>query len=270
MDRSLIDEIATEVSSVSGSGLQVTPFSSRHAGFTLADAYQVGERLRDLRAAQGDMAVGRKIGFTNQTVWANYGISGPIWSYLYRSSVKDLAALREPFPLAGLAEPRIEPEIVLHLARSPWRDMSDTQLLDCIDWFAHGFEVVESIFPGWAFGAADAVAARGVHVALLLGERRPVIDGPACADALRTFSIELLERAGTVRRGRGQDVLGGPLEALRFLMREIDLHPGSDPLAAGEIVTTGTLTEAMPALAGAIWTTALNGIDLDGLRLQFA
>jgi 2-oxo-3-hexenedioate decarboxylase len=34
-------------------------------------------------------------------------------------------------------------------------------------------------------------------------------------------------------------------------------------------VTTGTLTRAMPVNSGETWSTALNGIALDGIRLRF-
>jgi 2-oxo-3-hexenedioate decarboxylase len=39
-------------------------------------------------------------------------------------------------------------------------------------------------------------------------------------------------------------------------------------LRPGELVTTGTLTEAMPAIPGQNWTTRLAGIDIGGLRLR--
>jgi 2-oxo-3-hexenedioate decarboxylase len=43
----------------------------------------------------------------------------------------------------------------------------------------------------------------------------------------------------------------------------------SPPLAAGEIVTTGTLTRAFPVAAGEEWTTQLTGIPLEAARLRF-
>jgi 2-oxo-3-hexenedioate decarboxylase len=42
------------------------------------------------------------------------------------------------------------------------------------------------------------------------------------------------------------------------------------PLAAGEIVTTGTLTRAMPVKSGETWSTSLKRIRLAGIRLQLA
>jgi 2-oxo-3-hexenedioate decarboxylase len=46
--------------------------------------------------------------------------------------------------------------------------------------------------------------------------------------------------------------------------------PDNPPLAAGEIISTGTLTRALPCLAGETWTTSLNGIALEGVEIRFA
>jgi hypothetical protein len=45
--------------------------------------------------------------------------------------------------------------------------------------------------------------------------------------------------------------------------------PVNPPLAAGEIVSTGTLTKAMPVFPGETWTAAPKGIALDAIRLGF-
>ena len=75
-----------------------------------------------------------------------------------------------------------------------------------------------------------------------------------------------MPRDGEDRRAR--NVLGGPLSALRFLVEEIGRTRPGDALRAGEIVTTGTLTDAQPIGAGEIWSTTLSGIDLGGARLR--
>lgn len=266
-----VAQIAAEAFAVLDTGRQVAPFSSRGGAFDLTDAYGVASLLRDMRKARGEHPVGRKIGFTNRAVWGGYGISGPIWNYMFDTTVMDLAAADGLFRLANLPEPRIEPEIVLHLASAPRGDMSERELFGCVDWIAHGFEIVHSIFPGWSFEAADAVAAYGVHSALLLGDKHSVREEPqAWEKALSSFTVELIRGDGLSRSGHAQNVLGGPLKALRFLVGELARFPGCEPLRAGELVTTGTLTEAMPALAGEAWSTRLNGIRVDGLHLRFA
>src|SRR5262245_36066385 len=169
-----IDAIASAAFAALGSGRQVAPFSFRVGDFTLHDAYRATDAVRRLREARGERVVGRKIGFTNRTIWAEYGVYAPIWGFVYDRTVRDLADIGDPFFLSGLAEPRIEPEIVFGLSRAPELDMDEAALLTCVDWAAHGFELVQSIFPGWKFAAADTVAAYGLHGALLIGERHPV------------------------------------------------------------------------------------------------
>jgi 2-oxo-3-hexenedioate decarboxylase len=263
------ERIAREALDLLGTGRQVLQFSSRYPGFDLATAYRVAARLLDLRRDRGETAVGRKIGFTNRTVWDGFGISAPIWNYVFDSTLADLISVDERFAIGRLTEPRIEPEIVLHLATAPRAGMSEEELLGCIDWVAHGFELVYSIFPGWKFTAADAVAGYGVHAALLLGERHATAtDRQQWLRALSSFTVELRCDDGTRRSGQARDVLGGPLSALRHLVEELAHRPALPPLVAGETVTTGTLTQAMPIAAGQVWSTALAGIDLQGLRLR--
>lgn len=269
MENADIDRIADELLAALAAGNQIAPLSTRYPGFSLADGYRVALRLHEARIRDGAVAVGRKIGFTNRAIWTNFGISGPIWGYVYDSTVGELADGKGRLSLAGLAEPRIEPEIVVHLAAAPKPGMDEDALLGCIDWVSHGYEIVQSIYPGWAFQVADAVAARAVHARLLLGARHAIArDRRRWSDELESFAIEMTEAGGARRTGQGRDVLGGPVHALRFLVNELERYPGSTPLAAGEIITTGTLTEAMPLKAGQTWTTALNGIALEGLQLS--
>jgi 2-oxo-3-hexenedioate decarboxylase len=263
--------VAAEALAALDSVRQIAPFSSRLANFELDNAYRVTAAIRKMREARGERPVGRKIGFTNRTIWDEYDVHAPIWGYVYDCTLHDLAGIGGTFSLAGLAEPRIEPEIMFGLAHAPAHGMDERALLDCIGWVAHGFEIVQSIFPAWKFSAPDTVAAFGLHGALLIGPRHPIAG--AAADwhrALARFEIDL-ERGGTLAdHGLAANVLDGPLSALRYLVDLLACDRGNPPLAAGEIVTTGTLTRALPVAAGETWTTELSGIALDGVRVRFA
>ena len=167
-----IQEIAAEAFAVLGTGRQIAPFSKTCPGLGLSEAYEVTAAVRAKREARGERPIGRKIGFTNRTIWAEYGVYAPIWGYIYDSTVSDLkrdAALE--VSLKGLAEPRIEPEIMFGLAAAPSPAMDERSLIGCIAWVAHGFEIVQSIFPGWKFAPPDAVIVDGHHAALLIGPR---------------------------------------------------------------------------------------------------
>jgi 2-keto-4-pentenoate hydratase len=265
-----ISAIAAEIFATLGTGRQVAPFTARPAGLTVADAYRVSATLNAMRRSRGEKPLGRKIGFTNRTIWPEYGVYAPIWGFVYDSTVHDLATTTA-LSLAGFAEPRIEPEIVFGLAAAPSAGMDEAALLACLEWVAHGFEIVQSIYPQWKFAAADTIAANGVHGALLIGPRHPI--APRAGEWLPTlarFDIDLFCDGRHIDRGHAANVLDGPLAALRHLVGLLAHDPVNPPLAAGEIVTTGTLTRAMPVKPGETWSTALHGIPLDGIRLRFA
>lgn len=261
--------IASEALSVLGHGRQIAPFSSRYSAFGLGDAYRVTPVIRAMRETRGEKVLGRKIGFTNRNIWAQYGVFAPIWGYVYDSTVHDLSDITDGFPLAGLVEPRIEPEIVFQMSAVPDAGMNERELLSCIAWVAHGYEIVQSIFPNWQFAASDTVAAFGLHGALFIGERHPIAG--RADEWLRTLSnFEITLTCGdVVERGRACDVLDGPLSALKHLVGLLAHDKENPQLRVGEIVTTGTLTRAMPVNPGERWTTALSGIPLGGVDIRF-
>jgi len=69
--------------------------------------------------------------------------------------------------------------------------------------------------------------------------------------------------------GAGANVLDSPLMAALHLVHVLREQQLFEPIQAGEIVTTGTLTPALPIRAGETWTTSLSGINLPGLTLRF-
>jgi 2-oxo-3-hexenedioate decarboxylase len=148
--------------------------------------------------------------------------------------------------------------------------MDEPALLDCIEWVSLGYEIVQSIFPAWKFAAADTVAANGVHGALLIGPRHKF--APRHTEwqhELATFEVELCCNGKLSQRGGGRLVLDSPVRALGHLVELLanDLH--NPPLRPGDIISTGTLTLAMPISAGETWTTNVFGIPLDGVTLRF-
>jgi 2-oxo-3-hexenedioate decarboxylase len=263
------ETIASEAYALLGTGRQTAPFSTRFPSLDLLDAYRVTAMVRRQREDAGERPLGRKIGFTNRTIWEEYGVYAPMWGYVYDRTVHELGDVGHGFPLAGLAEPRIEPEIVFGLASAPQPGMDARTLVDCLAWVAHGFELVQSLFPEWRFTAADTVTAFGLHGALLIGPRHPIKPGTDWAEHLASFDITLSCNGAEIDRGRATNVLDGPLHALRHLVETLDADPDNPPLAAGEIVTTGTLTRAFPVVPGETWSTALHGIPIEGISVRF-
>src|SRR6266545_5026602 len=86
------EAIAAEAFSALSQTRQVSPFSSRPQGLTVDDAYRATPLVRQMYEARGWRVAGRKIGFTNRTMWEQYGVYAPIWGYVFDRSVHDLAA----------------------------------------------------------------------------------------------------------------------------------------------------------------------------------
>ena len=264
-----LSAIAAEAFDALRHARQIGLFSASPEGLTIDNAYRVTALVRQMYEASGSKVLGRKIGFTNRTIWSQYGVYAPIWGYVFDSTTHDLSTV-EALPLHPFSEPRIEPEIIFGLRTAPSAQMTDVSLSSCIAWVALGFEIVQSIFPGWKFSASDTVAANGVHGALLIGPRQPFApDAAEWVRRLSAFQIDLTCNRTLIDRGHSGNVLDGPLSALRHLVELLAREPVNPPLAAGEIVSTGTLTKAMPVAPGEVWAAKPTGIALDEIRLRF-
>jgi 2-keto-4-pentenoate hydratase len=257
---------------------QLAPLSD-NATLSLAEGYDIARNILDIRIAQGEIPAGRKIGFTNRTIWSKYGttepIDQPIWAPMFDTTVRYTDDNHGIQSLEGAVQARIEPEIVFKLAKTPAPDTTVDTIADCIEWMAHGFEIVVCPFPDWKFNAVDAIAAFGLHGSLIIGEPKLLSAAtrrnlPAVlADASVSLSCSAGDSISLRAAGFGSDVLDSPVHALWHLHRLLQSQPKFSPLTAGEIIATGTLTDAYPIEAGQTWTTAFSGVTLSGLTISF-
>ena len=104
-----VGEIARRLSTAHRLAEEVEPPSRIDPGFSLTAGYAVGRLLHEERLATGARRVGTKLGFTNQKVWSQLGLSTPFWSPIYDTTVTDTRSVS----LTGMVQPRIEPEIML-------------------------------------------------------------------------------------------------------------------------------------------------------------
>lgn len=245
------------------------PLSAREPGFDLTAAYAVEAELARLRRADGHATVGRKVGYANKAMWRALKLETLVWAHMYDDTVIE-AGRTSTLAIDRMCSPRIEPEIVFKL-RSPVDvgNRDPVAILGSVEWLALGFEIVDSVFANWTFQPADFVAAFGLHAALVVGE--PVrLDArlrPALAEQLPQFKVRLLRNGQLVAEGSGRNSLRSPALCLGELASAIAQRPVEEPLVAGELVSSGTLTEAQPILTGETWTASLEGLGLPDLTL---
>jgi 2-keto-4-pentenoate hydratase len=248
---------------------------SEEAGLHIADAYAIAKSIHDIRVAQGEVPVGRKLAFTNHRIWSHYGlhdpITEPLWAPMFDTTIRYAHNNRGVQCLTGAVQPRVEPELVFKLGKTPVRDATLEDIAECIEWMAHAFEIVVCPYPEWKFEAADAIAAFGLHGTLIIGEPMILTDGSRRhLDAvLAGASVSLTCDGELVAAGFGDTVMESPVHALWHLHQVLKGQPEFEPLAAGEIITTGTWTDAYPVEPGQTWVSAFSGINLPGLTVSF-
>src|SRR5262245_55838752 len=205
--------LAEELIALYESAREAAPFTDAYPGLTPEQGYAAAGSLHRHRVARGWRPVGRKIGFTNRTIWPRYGVYQPIWGTVYDRTLIEARDGAATVALGGLANPRIEPEVCFGLKQTP-RSARPEDLLAAIEWAAHSIEIVQSPFPGWKFKLADCTAANGLHGRLVLGTRVPLEKLPGIERALPALEVELLKGDAVIDRGVGANVLDSPLLAL--------------------------------------------------------
>ena len=262
-------KLATELIELHERPRLVSQFSARYPGLTAETGYAAARRLHAHRLAQGWKRVGRKIGFTNRTIWPRYGVYEPMWGTVYDRTLIRSENDHAAVPLAGLVQPRIEPEICFRMKARPPVTKDPQALLDCIEWIAHSVEIVQCHHPEWKVTIADGTTDNGLHGRLVLGTPVEVGRIAGLAAALPFLKVDLFKSGKKIDQGIGSNVLDSPLLALAFLVEVLSRQDESPPLEAGEIVTTGTLTDAHPVAAGERWSTDLHGFATRGLEIEF-
>ena len=236
---------------------------------TAEAGYKIAAHLHADRLSAGWRPLGRKIGFTNRGIWARYGVFQPIFGMVYDRTVTFAPENSAVVALSGLAQPRMEPEICFELRAAPPASRDPRELLAAIEWVAHSIEIVQCEHKDWKMQVGDSTAANGLHGALVVGRKVPVTSIEDIVKKLPALAVTLKKGARVVDRGVGANVLDSPLLALAHLIEILAAQSEFPPLAAGEIISTGTMTDAAPVAPGETWSTEIAGIALPGLTVRY-
>ena len=255
--------IADEISKAISQTQQIVPFSKRGIFLSLQDAYDVAGLVKESLGLPPE--IGKKIGFTNRNIWDVYNVNEPIWGPITSKSVSFTETSFQKIDLSQFCEPRIEPEVVICLREKPRH--TDEDLNICIDWIAPGFEIVDSIYPNWSFALPDTIASGGLHGCLVIGKKL-FVNNDVERD-LADLKVRLFKDASFEEEGTGANVLDGPVSAVRYLHKSLAGIKNQVLLSSGNIITTGTMTDAKPVFPGEKWTGKFEGIIESDLSVEF-
>jgi 2-oxo-3-hexenedioate decarboxylase len=245
--------------------------SERDPSFDLASAYAVESEHARMRRASGHATVGRKVGFANKAMWRVLKLDTLVWAHMYDDTVRFANRGDASLSVGRMFSPKIEPEVVFKLKRPVAAgDLNAAAVLEAVEWLALGFEIIDCVFQDWKFQPVDFVAAFGLHAALIVGEPKQVdaSEIPTLVEQLPRFKVRLMKNGELMEEGSGKNSLRSPALCLGELAAGIARQRDAEPLAAGELISSGTLTTSFSIAAGETWSATVEGLDLAPLTLQ--
>ena len=110
-----LNQIAGRLIEAYDTATTLPPITAGAPGFNVAEGYAVLAEIEARRRTQGWRSVGRKIGFTNRTIWPRYGVHQPMWAHIWSHTVHfaengrktlDLRPFVQPYGVPGGTHPR--------------------------------------------------------------------------------------------------------------------------------------------------------------------
>jgi 2-keto-4-pentenoate hydratase len=271
MSRGQTQHLAEELFSAFETGKMVDVPPSARPGFDLNAAYAVEAALKNFREAQGHRSIGRKVGYANKAMWRVFKLETLVWAHMYDDTVHYAENNSATLTISHPRSLKIEPEIVFGMRQAitePGLDAAGA--LARVEWIALGFEIIDCTYPEWKFQPADFVASFGLHAALIVGEKMQVTPDsiPSLAEDLPRFTLRISRNGEFVEEGSGKNSLRSPALCLAELGAAIARRFPDEPLHAGELVSSGTLTAGHETKSGDRWTAEVSGISLPPLTLH--
>ena len=194
-------------------------------GVDLEGAYRVQAWLRPAPLK------GYKLGLVSPAKQAQMGLSAPIWGRLTADMVRD-----GPVAVHEWLQPRVEPEVAALLARPIPPGAAPAAAWRAIAGFVLCADVLDSVWRGYRFTAAEVVADNASGGAVLLGER--LLPPERVGGTLRLYLDGELACEGPVA------ALGEPAERLAWLASQVG------GLEAGQVVALGSPAPSVPLRPG--------------------
>lgn len=275
-----VQKLAVYAEHARANNYQIPLLSKATPDMDEAKAYHITAAIQALRnSTNGEVVAGRRVGFLNRKAWPQ---QVPAWSYMYQNTVINLpeqgSGLHEKVITANIShlsglQPKVEPSILMGIHQPITSAMSDDELLRSIEWVANGLEVVISIFPGWKFTPVDATVGFALHGLTLVGHKWSLQSNIASSQdltaAFARYQVELSKNGRKVDQSHEAHSSTAAIVALRQLVTLLAKDEHNAPIKAGEVISTGGLTQAWDIRNSDVWQSNVTGVDFPGAKVQF-
>ena len=207
---------------------------------SMAQAERVQLALLDKRLALGEVHAGWKVGLTAKAIQEQFSVHEPVFGYLLGAGLITSGATLE---YADILKPGYENEICLRMGSDlAGPGVTPEQARQAVAELHPAMELIESrgdFTAQLAVSVADNVQQKG----FVLGPGMPIGDID-----LREVTVVVTQNDQQVATGRGDAVLGDPLNSLAWLANKLAEHGRA--IKAGQFIMAGSLTRQFPLAAG--------------------
>ncbi len=214
------------------SAQSIAPLTDRYPDMTIDEAYAISLRLRDMRLADGETIIGKKIGVTSDAVMNMLGVNQPDFGFLTdamwaKSGVIDTSKMILPCAEAEIAF-KLKSDLI-----GP--GITEDDVMAATEGVAACFEVVDSRIKDWKIKIQDTVADNASCGTMAISDAW--VD-PNSVDLLGCKAV-VHKNGKFLSEGVGAATLGSPLRAVAWLANT--LGERGIPFLAGEIILSGSL-----------------------------
>jgi 2-keto-4-pentenoate hydratase len=228
-------------------------------GLSLADARCTQQKLVALFAQPWGDAVGYKVGLTNRAAQERFGVPHPLRGTIFHGTIR--ARSGSDLPAAFGVVPVVEADLLVRVKD----DAINTAGTDHVAILRSLDQVIPFIeLPDLVVQQGQPMDG-GILQLINVGARLGVLGDPIAVEAseefarrLGTMEVVLANDQKELSRAPGSALLGHPLNVIPWLVQ--DLAAEGRRLRAGEYISLGGFSPALPVEAGRTYTTRYEGL----------
>jgi 2-oxo-3-hexenedioate decarboxylase len=257
LSASTISALADTVDGAIRNASDIVKLTDANPAMDLADGYAVQAELARRWQADGRRLTGYKGGLTSKAKMVQMGLDTPVFGVLMGDTcIPDGDAVE----MSQLIHPKVEAEIAFVTSRELSGDVSIDEVLAATEFVLPAIEVIDSRFKDFKFDIQSVIADNTSAARYIVGgsPRRP-----AGLD-LRLLGVVMERNGEVVGTAAGAAVMGHPAASVVALVRW--LADSGRALAAGSLIMTGGVTEAIAVHAGDHVTARVQHLGTVGVR----
>lgn len=243
-------ELAERLISAARERVATTPLTDDYPELDVETAYTIQDAVVQARQDSGAVVSGAKLGLTSVAKQRQMNVDEPLYGWLSDDMAIDTG---EQLVCDRFIQPRCEPEIAFLLGGDlAGPDVTAAHVIAATDLVFPAVDVLDSRFAGYSFTLPDVVADNSSCAGYVLGGQG--ID-PAGFD-LRLTGCVFEKNGELIATAAGAAVLGHPAASVAWLVRK--LASRDQGLEAGQVVLSGSMTEAIAVEPGDVITARLD------------